>query len=124
MGEPPESEDERGTSPSPPHADQRSEVHDAYGVHPDGQTGLAVGPLSLPQAPTSAGEGDEQSPGPATEGVLGGAADPVVASTRPGGRAQVTAIPPGATELPMRHHRVAAGGSVAGRDPPHHSQAC
>src|SRR5204863_6746754 len=116
-------EDDRGASLPPPHAGQRPEIHDAHGVHPGGQTGLAAGPFALPPAPLPAGKGDEQPPGPAPGGVLGGAADAIPVSPSPGGRTQVTALPPETAAVPVRHHRAAAGGPVASRDPPHHTQA-
>ena len=72
----------------------------------------------LPQGP-----GDEQPPGPAAGGILGRAANTSLVSARPGGRTPVTALPAAAPELPVRHHRAAAGGPGAGRHPPHHAQA-
>src|SRR5881227_2965798 len=122
MGGPTEPEDDRGESLPPPHAGQRSEIHDAHGVHPGGQTGFAAGPFALPPASLPAGEGDEQSPGPASGRVLGGAANAIPVSPRSGGRTQVTALPPETAEVPVCHHRVAAGGFVASRNPPHHAQ--
>src|SRR5262245_34864747 len=123
MGEPPEPEDDRGASLPPSHAGQRPEVHDAHGVHPGGQDGLAADPLPLPPGSLPTGERDEQPPGPAAEGILGRAANAIPVPTRPGGRTQVTPTPPPTAEIPVRHHRVTAGGPVASRDPPHHTQA-
>src|SRR5262245_2788159 len=105
MGEPAEPEDDRGASLPPPHAGQRPEVHDAHGVHPGGQAGLATGPFPLPPGSLPAGERDEQSPGPAAGGILAGAANTIPVSARPGGRTQVTPTPPAAAAVPMRHHR-------------------
>src|SRR5436309_14151496 len=100
MGEPAGPEDDRGASLPPPHAGQRPEVHDAHGVHPGGQDGLAVGPLPLPPGTLPPGEGDEQPPGPASGDVLAGAARTIPLSTGSGGCTQVAPLPPAAAEIP------------------------
>src|SRR5262249_30170102 len=55
-------------------------------------------------------------------GKTGGTADTSPDSPRPGRRAGVTAVPPAAAKLPVRHHRAPAGGPVGGRSPPHHAE--
>src|ERR1700738_840046 len=105
MGEPPEPENDSGTSLPPFDAGQRPTIQHAHGVHPGGQTGHAADSFPLPPRAFPAGQRDEQSPGPATASVLGGAADSILVSTSTGGCTQVTALPAGAPAVSLCPHR-------------------
>src|SRR5215207_2493808 len=69
-----------GSSLPPAHAGQRPPVQHAHGVHPTGQAGHAVGSHAVPPGSVPAGQGDEQSAGPATDGILGGTAGAITPS--------------------------------------------
>src|SRR5665213_1517780 len=120
MGGPTKRKDDTEQSLPQAHTGERTEIHDAHGVHSGGQNGNSPFAFPFPPTPLSTGQGHEQPAGPEAGGLLGKSANTSLVPQSHSRRSQTAAVSPQTSTIPVRHHRPTVGGYIRNR----HSSDC